>query len=193
VVCTALITLATIAYTIIASVTLKMLNESNSIARDTFNAANRPYVGLYGLRVDHSGFHADGQLFSVPRRAKDTTQMNVTAEIKNFGQVPALNTNIDWMVYIDGVAVPRDPKIGTGLMTDFPGQTNLLSGTVGSHDYLSILNGDKVMDIDITVSYDWPGHHHQECSRSRFLPRLNGFAATGPCSGFDLAGGVLKR
>ncbi len=65
----------------------------------------------------------------------------------------------------------------------FPGQTNELFGYVGQKTYKEILTGDKVLELEITLSYDTPTEHVKYCDKVRWEPSTSSFILLGPmCS-----------
>lgn len=149
------------------------------VARDTFNAANRPYVGVNAVGVIHAGTHEVGEPVSSKIQTKETTNLNFEVETKNFGLVPGINYFHSWRMFVDGVpqpghGIPDRPK------TIFPGQSLWLKGGVGSRDYPVIMSGEKMLVIEVTVEYDGPSGHYKECNKLQYAPNVNAFMNLGP-------------
>ncbi len=150
------------------------------VARDTFNAANRPYVGVAGFGISHTKRNAAGEFETVPHQDKDTHWLNITADIKNFGPVPGTNFRSNWNVFMDGIEQKATKTIDKPT-TIFPTQVVHLAGQVGSNDYPYIMNGRKILTVEVTVEYDGPAGRYKDCYKGQFGPEVNNFYRLGPC------------
>jgi hypothetical protein len=149
------------------------------IARDTFNAANRPYVGVGGVGVNHIGKNASGEIVVSQTRTKETVALNVTPQIKNFGLVPGTNFFGKWRVFIAGVEQPHW-EIPNRPTTIFPTQTIYITGQVRPPEYPGVMSGEKVLAFEMTIEYDGPSSHYKECNRFQYDPPTNSFFNLGP-------------
>jgi hypothetical protein len=189
VLCTFIIAIATVTYAFIASQTLttmggqlSAISESNKISRDTFDAANRPYVGVNSVIITHIGFDAKKESFTRTVRTHETIIMFVRFEFKNFGTVPALNVRNELRVFLDGVEYLGKPKIPDTPSSVFPGQTVSLGTTIGTKDYGSVTSGKRKLEIQASIYYEWPGRHQAECNKGQYDPTMNVFLNLGACT-----------
>jgi len=153
------------------------------ISHDTFNAANRPYVGVSGISIKHLKKDNTGALQGVDKPDKDTHWLNIGVEIKNFGPVPGTNYKSDWEVFIAGV-----PGRGVGAVdevptTIFPGESLFKDAQIGETDYPAVMDGTKSLMLNLSIEYDGPAGHYKQCSKQDFLPMINGFLDRGPDCG----------
>jgi hypothetical protein len=154
-------------YTLVSAFQLK-------VARDTFDAANRPYIGVNGIGVEflqHQVTNA-GQISPVP--TAETTALAFRVEIKNFGPVPGTNSKLTWRVFLDGIELPQT-KVPDSRQTIFPGESVFLTGNTSEVDYAAVQSGGKTLAIDVWVDYFGPSGHYTECQRSQYRPQLAGF------------------
>ena len=92
------------------------------IAKDTFTATNRPYVGVNTIAVSYGSYDSTGRakFEQTPTRESEIAAMSARAEIKNFGPVPGVNFHVLVKVFIDGKLVPEsvlEPGIGSAQLT----------------------------------------------------------------------------
>ena len=144
------------------------------IARDTFNAANRPYVGINGMAVVYtpSVVTNSEQVNEMPNN--ETVALSFRVEIKNFGPVPAMEETDDWKVFIDGIEQPKT-KVADSPRTVFPGQLLYLSGTIGGGDFQAIQSGGKKLVIDVWEDYTGAAGHYKSCEREQYAPNYRAF------------------
>ncbi len=151
------------------------------IAHDTYVAANRPYVGVEGIKVMYLG-KWDGvhprNMTEIP--ASDTELMDFRAQIKNFGPVPSINSRVNWRIFMNGVEEKIEKTIPDSPFKIFPAQIVYLSGQIGTADYPLLMNGRKTLAVEVTVEYDGPSVHDKECTKQQFAPNLNAFYDLGP-------------
>jgi hypothetical protein len=85
-------------------------------------------------------------------------------------------------VFIGGEEQPNTEPLVSTPFTLYPGPEQAISGRVGTEHYLSIMHDKQVqLLLDITIGYDAPSGHYQECDEYRFDPEINGFSELGPC------------
>jgi hypothetical protein len=168
-------------YTTVAALQWYALLDTNRIARDTFNAANRPYVGVNTVSVFHMGPDSKGNMVTSRDRTPQTTMLVFTVEIKNFGTAPALNAREDWRAFVDGVEQGRS-EVPASATTHFPTESTYLKGLIGTTDYRAIVESTKALEFQVTMGYDWPLHHEEECAKYRYNPTTNMFMSLGACT-----------
>jgi hypothetical protein len=153
-----------------------------TIANKTFEAANRPYVGVSKIDVAPVEIR--------PTVAPNTNQPQTTepnmlffhVEIKNFGPVPGTNFLVRWRILLSGINQPFD-KIPELPSTIFPTQPVSLFGHAGRRDYPAIMSGEKTLAVEVTIEYEGPSGHYKECSKHQYDSRFNAFLDLGPmCS-----------
>jgi hypothetical protein len=145
-----------------------------SISQDTFNAANRPYIGINGISVLYLPRDVTnaGQLSQMP--TGETTRLAFKVEIKNIGPVPGTNETQGWRVFIDGIEQLMT-KVTSSPVTFFPGELTYLSATIDERDYSAIQSGTKKLVIDVWVDYDGPAGHYKDCERQQYEPGIRAF------------------
>lgn len=187
VLCTAIIAVATVAYVIIAGRTLNTIRnqldaitESNRIARDTFDAANRPYIGVEDIATVHSRLD-HGKWIHGRDRTPDSVDMTFTIRLKNFGSVPATNAHGYYRLFFGGKEVKGSGAAGTGTATMYPGVGYNLVGEVGTANYSAVISGQNTLEAWCIISYEWPGHKYGECTREVYDPTFNTFSNLGSC------------
>ena len=150
------------------------------ISRDTFNAANRPYVGVSGISIKHLKKDKTGAFQVVDKPDRDTHWLNIVVEIKNFGAVPGTNYKSDWEVFIAGVPGPGMGASDEVPTTIFPGESLFKAAQIGETDYPTVMDGTKPLMLNLSIEYDGPSGHYKQCSKQDFLPMINGFLDRGP-------------
>jgi hypothetical protein len=150
------------------------------IARDTYYASQRPFVGANGIQPIYISFDSDGTPKITNAPTEKTTRLSFRAEIRNFGPVPGMNFKSDWKVSLGGV-VEKGDKIPDHPHTIFPGQSVFLTGSVGGNPYLSLMKGEKTLEIEIRDEYDG-AKHYTECQKYQYAPDVNGFWNLGACT-----------
>jgi len=180
---TVLIFVTGLLYTIFAALQWSAIRETNGIARDTFNAANRPYVGPNAVQVVFVGQDGQGNLIRIDHPTKQTTNMDYRVEIKNFGTIPASHCRIDWRIFFDGVEQPKVKQVPASPVTLYPTGTQYLAGVIGSEkDYEGIvITGNEILTIETTVSYEWPKNQDGECTKHQYDRDMHGFMYLGKC------------
>jgi len=150
------------------------------VMRDTFNAANKPSVGVNHVGVWHIGRDKEGKITRSEMKTVDTTALSVAVEIKNFGQVVAEDYTSTWRGFVDGKEVPR-PTESTPPGNIFPGQVRYLIGGVGQPDYTGIADGTKTFEIQVTIHYKGPNQTYAYCQKERYMTDVNAFGVIGSC------------
>jgi len=175
------ITGSSIAYTHYTRNQLKVAGDQLRIAQDTYNAANRPYVGIEGWALT---FYVGDKPFTGPSLTRElmrqSTRMVVVPQVKNFGQVPGTNFVQDWDVTIDGVSLPVS-KLPDRPSTIFPSQVKTMRGTIAGPLYAAIKANEKILKIEMKLQYDGPSGHYKECTIGQYAPDFAAFYDLGPC------------
>jgi hypothetical protein len=146
------------------------------IARDTFNAANRPYLGVDGFSGAHLRKTPEGKLEVAPP-SEDTHWLNFEMEIKNFGTAPATNYRYEWHVYVGTKELPGG-KIPDTPGTIFPSQTIHMTGQIGGDYYVNVMSGKEKLRITLRMDYKGPSQSYTQCQDFMFTPS-NGFMNLG--------------
>jgi len=149
------------------------------IAHDTFNAANRPYVGTAGVLKSYVQI-VDGKEQFTDSPTPETTKMNINAEVKNFGPVPASDFWLKWKIFLNDKEMSVKPNPDSP-DTLYPGQMSRLVGSVWGDVYRSIANGTVVLRIEITIKYKGPSGTYYECTEHKYDPQYNSFWSLGEC------------
>lgn len=150
------------------------------VARDTFNAANRPYVGVNEVDVAPVGKQPTGKPVMSGTKTKETNALVFRAQIKNFGPVPGTNFLARWRIFVAGVQRLGQKKVPDLPSTIFPSQSFYLKGGITGPDYPAIISGEKTLTIEVTVEYDGPSGHYKECNKNQYAPDINAFLNLGP-------------
>jgi hypothetical protein len=148
------------------------------VAKNTFDAAERPYVGVSDVGV--AFYKADG---GATTDASQATMAKFVVELKNFGPVPATNYFSEWHAYIDGVKMlMKRTAPDDGHTTIFPGGHTDLWYRVDGVDFLDIQQKRKILRFEIPFSYDGPGHHYTGCEVDQYNPPNNEFLLGPSCT-----------
>jgi hypothetical protein len=155
--------------------------EANKISTAAFVNVNRPFVGADGIdekywRTDPN--RTDGKLVTTNDRFT-AVQMDIDAYVKNFGPVAGTNFTARWEIFVDKKKIEASgfPDAPDSI---FPGQSRHLHGTIGSPIYTDVINGNKVVEVEISFAYTGPSSDYRECRRFRFEPNANAFISLGP-------------
>jgi hypothetical protein len=147
-------------------------------SKDTFDATERPYVGVSNVGVTLYKDNGD-----VPMDTREATIGRFVVEIKNFGLVPATNYSGNWRVYIDGVQVPVNRTApDDGRTTIFPNGVTYIWDRIDGADFLAIQQKRKILRFEIPFSYDGPGHHYTGCEVDQYNPPKNEFLLGPSCT-----------
>ncbi|MGC2196624.1 MAG: hypothetical protein WA628_18265 [Terriglobales bacterium] len=154
-----------------------------TISQKTFDASERPYIGLFGIDVLHVWFDSQGNWHSATTEDTRAIGMDFDAGIKNFGPVPGPNFSAEWKVFLNGRPLEehRVPDLPTTL---FPTQMVRLSGSIRGEDYKAIIKGGTISGFDVTIQYDTPSGQVRECQKQQYSPEVNGFVSLGKCASF---------
>jgi hypothetical protein len=170
-----------ILYTIFAGYQASQMRRANKIAVNTFNAIDRPFIGVVGINTKYLARNALGVEKEAEPNAAEL--MQILASIKNYGPVPGTNFVPTWKLFVNGIRVLGTAKIPDSPGTIFPNQTVGFGGTVGRKDYPEVLSGAKILVLEITVEYDGPSSHYKECNRQQYSNWVHGFIDLGAACG----------
>jgi hypothetical protein len=178
---------------IYASLTAWQGCESSQLVRtaqDTYNAVDRPYVGIGGLDVFLLQREPDGQLSVIRDSLKrgHANQMSFSIDVKNFGSVPALDvvTHIDARDNGSPISVEGVPDKGSEL---FPGNSFSMGGMAGFNVYPAIASGKSIFQFDLHISYNYAHQSYQYCVREQYSPQYVKFMNLGDMCGAPWATG----
>lgn len=151
-------------------------------ANRTFEAANRPYVGLDGFEFAYFVKNSEGK-FIKTEFPSTADLMSFNAQIKNFGPVPGTNFKATWKVFFDAVHQQGIPAVPNRPSTIFPTQGMHLNGSIGGDNYQKIRSGKIILTIEVTVEYDGPSAHYKECTKEQYSHQIGAWFELGPlCS-----------
>lgn len=144
--------------------------------------SSRPFVGIDSFSVIHQKLNSQGQAPTMnPSYFPDATSMRYQVSIKNFGPLPALSFKADGAGYLDNIE-QRTQGVGQQPSTLNPTQVVHMHGVINGSDYRNVMDGNKVMTLKITLSYEGPEAHYSECTVNRYDPIENLFLTTGSCT-----------
>ena len=150
------------------------------VSRDTFNAANRPYVGQDTIATNYLWWDEKTKTtMQKPVADPQATSVNFQFNIKNFGPVPGSKFHADFRAFFGGVEIPMKGIPATP-STIYPSQSVHLDGFMQGPEYQALIRGTKKLNIQITIEYDGPSGHYKECQEHQFVPQV-GFAGLGDC------------
>ena len=134
------------------------------VSRDIFGAAERPYVGVQGIRIDQSA----------PR------QPHLIVEYRDFGNIPADQTIIIGQLTINGQLVPGQRKASAELGVLSPQVAHFWHRAIPPESLRPILDGKSVLSVGIEFAYRDANDRHY-CYRMAFEyhPNVNDFTPAG--------------
>jgi hypothetical protein len=106
--------------------------------------------------------------------------MGYGLSIKNYGPLPAQKFRADIRYYLNTIQehaeiLPQQPY------TLNPTEKNDMEGVVTEVNYRDVMNGVKVVTLHLTISYDGPEGHYEECEIHRYVAKINAFMTAGSC------------
>jgi len=159
-----------------ASLTRKIVE----VSQKTYDASERPYVGVNHLTVIYISHDKTGDKTS-SMRISQTYGFDFTAEIKNFGPVPGTDFEATWKIFINDIYNPGKPKIEDTASMLFPGEAVLLGASIRNDSYFRLINGSDVLNLEISIAYGGPAGRYHECERKQFSPDVGAFISLGEC------------
>jgi hypothetical protein len=152
-----------------------------SVAQKTYDASERPYIGIKGIDGWFLGVGSDGKPERVEHFTQNSTAFTYRIGIQNFGPVPGTNyVNSERVFFGDReVPVTKAPDKPTTL---FPSETIFLPGIVRDKDDLQgIESKQRPLTIELSIHYDGPsGKHYTYCEKEQYDPDIAGFNDLGP-------------
>lgn len=150
-----------------------------SISKATYEAAERPYVGVNGFAVNYSPDKITDPKQVGPVPTSETTRVAFRAEIKNFGPVPGTEFQPDWKAFLNGVEIISRPKIPDYPSIIFPSESVYLSGEIFGKDYSAVQAGEKTLTIQILIKYSGPSGTYKSCEKAQYVPDMSAVANLG--------------
>jgi hypothetical protein len=142
--------------------------------------SSRPFVGVDSFLVSFHWQDEKGTYQTSANRVPQATRMDFSAAIKNFGPMPAMNFNTDFHMFVDGNQVP-ETRFEQQSETLFQSQIVHLYGGFQGSAYQEIMQGSRILAVNLQTSYDGPEGHYDECDSYRFVPETSSFSETGRC------------
>lgn len=151
------------------------------IMHDSFEAANKPSIGVESIALRHVGRDKDGKQIVSEVRTPDTDSLQVTIQVANFGLAVGENYSSYTRGFLNGREQPdRDPS-PPAAETMFPGKKRLFTGITNGPSYVAVMNGTEILELHISTRYDGPKHHYEHCETARYDRRYNAFTMMGTC------------
>lgn len=143
----------------------------------TYEASERPYVGVSNVTVVLMGPSADGTLHQTSPQS--ATQLQFAIVAKNFGNVPAENfqSKIDMRRNgnpVEGWTLPSRPA------QFFPSEPYAIANvTIPKDSYIEILSGAIILQADVYLSYERGDKRYEYCERLQYEPNNARFVNLG--------------
>jgi hypothetical protein len=151
------------------------------ISQRSFEASNRPYIGVDGIAIQHDGIGSDGKPFHSPHPTPQTNSWTFSATIKNFGTVSGTKFIAMEKIFIDGKELTAQSMPGKPF-TMFPNQTiQIGQATFREPLYREIMDGKKQLEVEIFLNYDGVGGPYSECQKGHYEAELDRFINLGVC------------
>lgn len=166
----AVVTFLTLVLYTFATLWIVRLNrETIDSTQKNFNVANRPFVGVELVVAAHVFKDKSGKTIALERQTKNTSELQFTVEVKNFGPLPGTDVTNDWHIWLGDQEVTQT-RIPDSPFTLFPGQVFLLHGTIGSPDYPLVMSGQKTLRVEVITQHQGPGGPYTQCDWQQFFP-----------------------
>jgi hypothetical protein len=170
-----------VGYTTVACFQLRAMLEANKLAQKTFDAAQRPYIGINTVESSYHSRSDSGEDVVADRPSKKTDGMAYQIDIKNFGPVPGTNFRTSPKAWFGGREVANSGTIPSSPPTMFPGQYISLKGQVANDDYKALMSKTKILIFQVRLGYDGPSAHYGYCEKWQYDPSMAGFFELGGC------------
>jgi hypothetical protein len=133
------------------------------IAQALYRASERPYIGVQRVWMDHSATHG----------------VRVAVEYRNYGHVPAENTDVVERVFVDGHPVPSAQReLAAGIIS--PSVPHFLRVHLDDATGAAVASGKSSLIAIVTASYNSAaGHKLCYLERFKYSPDLDSFDADG--------------
>jgi hypothetical protein len=134
-----------------------------SIARSLYLSAERPYIGVKKVSIDHT--HSQRTL--------------VLVQYQNFGAVPAEDTLIGERLMIDGRPLAgQSPPVAAGIIS--PQVPHQLQVRLDDSDYETVAAGKSQLVVEVRARYHGPpGKPLCYFEKFRYIPEIDGFEVSG--------------
>jgi hypothetical protein len=149
-------------------------------AQDTYNAIDRPYIGVSGAFAFLERRDENGKTTRVGEEDRTSANtMSFSFQVKNYGSVPAVNTVTRLDVRINGVPIPGTHFSDAGSEM-FPGEEFQIGGIAGYEVYPSIALGKSIFQVNVHTTYEYAGRSYDNCERQQYVPDVATFIELGP-------------
>lgn len=152
------------------------------VAQETYESSQRPYIGVNVINRNFVYWDDKGIRHASSALIKEATNMDFTAEMKNFGPVPGANFYPAWKVLWNDVALKGIDRIPDTPTTLYPSQTAVLYAQLSREEFASLMDGTGRLELQITVAYDGPTRHYTECKRFQYANGIHAFFDLGACT-----------
>src|SRR5271165_761442 len=163
---TVVIAVATV-LNVFASLALWISTRSSvGIARQVFEAANRPYLGLDSWTI---------------RNDPSRKTLDFEANIKNFGTAAAEEEITEWELHVNEEKVLQT-DYAQNPSTIFPTHSFQLKAGCSGTKYDDLVTGRRVLEGFIRLRYKGPGNKdYVHCEKFRYHPERDSFMNLGRC------------
>ena len=164
---TVVIALATVVNLFVSIGLWVSTKDSVDVARNVFEAANRPYVGLDAFNVKND---------------REKKNIYFAAEVKNFGTSPAEQADVRWEMLFNGVIQPST-GIPANMSTLFPSQQpRVLYAGIGTKSYEYIMSRQITLTFILRASYNGPADKsYRYCNKGQYDPHIDKILDLGAC------------
>lgn len=170
-----------LAYTLLTGLQTWQTRSIVKTAQDTYDATDRPYVGVAGTEIMFVGeknkILGEGNI-----HLDEVRSFEYSVNIKNYGVVPAEKFSARMDVRLDGKPA-EDRGIADVPGEIFPGQVQSIAGLVPPIVYAPMAKGTSVMQMNVYVKYSYAGKTYADCERAQYSPDLGRFFNLGPKCG----------
>ena len=149
------------------------------IAQKTYDASERPYVGIKGVDAFYTGLTPDGKNEMVLRPTQYSTAFSYRIGIQNFGPVPGDRYIAYQRIFLGQRELAFQNLEET--TTIFPTETLFEAGAIRGNDLVTLETKKELLVIHITIRYDGPsGKHYIYCEKQQYDPDVASFIDLGP-------------
>jgi hypothetical protein len=161
-----------------------LTREILKVSQKTYEASERPYIGVENIPSGYVSKDKDGELKSVPKPEKDAflTQFQFSAQIKNFGPVPGRNCAAHARAFWNDKEVPSAKRFSDTPTTIFPTEVVNIPGHIENSSVDSLVRGTGILELEIAIDYDTTTSHDHSCTKYRYSSDDGGFALLGNCT-----------
>src|SRR5437016_3257448 len=123
------VAVSTVAYVFVSILLWRVTKKSAQTTQSIFEAANRPYIGIFRLTTECM----DGMF-------------RIQVDSKNFGSVPARNVRCDIEYVLNGTVLPN-PDYSKEIIAFAPQQPHCIQGTLGHPVGSQVCNGTGTLEV----------------------------------------------